>query len=114
MDRKEISAFLIGCKPDELMSFKNYGDDGVAAIGPDGKKYVYSAEYLEQAIPKIEAAPEKQQGQATQAAQPAKPAKRKAPAKRAARPTKAGTGKPAARTSSPRTTKQGSTKKAKE
>ena len=86
MDRKEISAFLIGCKPDELMSFKNYGDDGVAAIGPDGKKYVYSAEYLEQAIPKIEAAeqavPEKQQGQASQAA---KPAKRKAPAKRAAR-----------------------------
>lgn len=106
MDRKEISAFLIGCKPDELMSFKNYGDDGVAAIGPDGRKYVYDAAYLDQAEAKMKAA--------EQAAQPAKPAKRKAPAKRAARPTKAGTGKPAARTSSPRTTKQGSTKKAKE
>jgi hypothetical protein len=91
MDRKEISAFLIGCKPDELMSFKDYGDDGVAAIGPDGKKYVYDAAYLEQAITKKEAA--------EQAEKPAQPAKRKAPAKRAARPTKAGTGKPAARSS---------------
>jgi len=77
MDRKEISAFLIGCKADELMSFKDYGEDGAAAIGPDGKKYVFSAEYLEQAIPKIEAA--------EQAAKPVEPAKRKAPAKRAAR-----------------------------
>ena len=101
MDRKEISAFLIGCEPDQLMAFKNYGDDGVAAIGPDGKKYIYSVEFLDQAEAKRKAA--------EQAAKPAKPAKRpgrsrsrdagRAPAKRAARPKKTGTGKPAARSS---------------
>ena len=87
MDRKEISAFLIGCKPEELMSFKDYGEDGAAAIGPDGKKYVYDAAYLEQAIPKIEAARKpaeakpKQSAPAKRAAQ--KPAaKRRAPAKK--------------------------------
>jgi hypothetical protein len=66
MDRKEISAYLIGCKPDELMAFKSY-DDHVAAIGPEGKKYVYSFEYLDQAVEKKKAA--------EQAAKPAKPAK---------------------------------------
>ena len=98
MDRREISAFLIGCKPDELMAFKDY-DDHVAAIGPDGKKYIYQADYLEQAVIKMEAAE-----QAVSSPRTTKQAKRKAPAKRAAR-------KPATRTSSPRTTKQGSTKK---
>ena len=87
MDSKEISAFLIGCKPEELMSFKDYGEDGAAAIGPDGKKYVFSKEYLDQAIPKLEAA-----NAAEQAAKPAAPAKRSTPAKRSAR-------KPATRSS---------------
>ena len=86
MDRKEISAFLVGCEPDELLAFKTY-EDSVAVIGPDGKKYVYSFEYLDQAVEKKKAA--------EQAAEPAQPAKRKAPAKRAAR-------KPASRS---RTTK---------
>ena len=107
MDSKEISAFLIGCKPEELMSFKDYGEDGAAAIGPDGKKYVFSKEYLDQAIPKLEAA-----AAAEQAAKPAAPAKRKAPAK----PTSRGSGsktKPATRTSSPRTTKPGGSRSSK-
>ena len=80
MDRKEISSFLIGCKPDQLMAFKGY-DDHVAAIGPEGKKYVYSFEYLDQAAEKKKAALAKDSETGEQAAKPAKPAKRKAPAK---------------------------------
>ena len=86
------------------MAFKDYGDH-VAVIGPDGKKYVYQADYLEQAVVKMEAAE-----QAVSSPGTTKQAKRKAPAKRAARPAKRGTGKPATRTSSPTTTEQGSTK----
>ena len=93
MDRKEISAFLIGCKPEELMAFKDYGDH-VAAIGPDGKKYVYQADYLEQAVVKMEAAE-----QAVSSPGTTKQAKRKAPAKRAAR-------KPATRSSTKTSTKK--------
>lgn len=56
MDRKEISAFLIGCEPHQLMAFKDYGEVGVAAIGPDGKKYIYAAADLEKTNSKLEAA----------------------------------------------------------
>ena len=78
MDRKAISALLAGCEPDQMMAFKDYGDH-VAVIDPAGRKYIYTTEQLE-------------------AARPAEPkAKPTAPAKRAARPTKAGTGKPAKR-----------------
>ena len=92
MDSKDISAFLIGCKPEELMSFKDYGEDGAVAIGPDGKKYVFSKEYLDQAIPKLDASTAAQHVAAEQAAKPAAPAKRSTPAKRSAR-------KPATRSS---------------
>jgi len=78
MDRKAISALLAGCEPDQMLAFKDYGDH-VAVIAPDGKKFIYTTEQLEAARPEPVA--------------PAKPA----PAKRAARPTKAGTGKPAKR-----------------
>ena len=74
MDRKDISAFLIGCEPDQLMAFKDYGEDGAAAIGPDGKKYVFDAAYLDQAIGKIKAA----RKPAEPKAKPAEPAKRAA------------------------------------
>jgi hypothetical protein len=100
MDRKEISAFLMGCKPDQMMAYKDYGEDGVAAVGPDGRKYVFAADYLEQAEPKMNASTATQHEAAERAAKPAQPAKRKAPAERAARKTAA--------PSSPRTTKQGS------
>ena len=53
MERKEIAAFLIGCKEESLLSFVDYGEDGVAAIGPDGKKYTFDNDYLTQAIEKI-------------------------------------------------------------
>jgi hypothetical protein len=64
-DRKEISAFLIGCEPHQLLAFKDYGDDGTAAIAPDGKKHVFDAADLDQvllrtnfveAVPKMESA----------------------------------------------------------
>ena len=56
MKRKEIAAFLVGCLPDDLMAYRDCGEEGCVAIGPDGKKYVYDAAYLEQAEPKAEAA----------------------------------------------------------
>jgi hypothetical protein len=44
---KEIAAFLIGCKPDEFMKFRDEGEDGVVVIGPDGKKYRFDSAQLE-------------------------------------------------------------------
>jgi hypothetical protein len=80
MDRKEITAKLMGFEAEELLGFKDYGEQGTAAIAPDGRKFTYSDDELKAA---------------EQAAQPAKPAKPssprttkpggKAPAKRAAR-----------------------------
>jgi hypothetical protein len=55
------------------MAFKDYGEDGVAAIGPDGKKYIYAAADLEQTNSMLKAAHE-----------PAKPVK---PSKHSSRPT---------------------------
>jgi hypothetical protein len=69
MERKEIAAFLIGCKASEFMGYADKGDEGCVVIGPDGKKYRFSADYLAQAKPKAEPA------------KPAKPKKR-APTKR--------------------------------
>jgi len=62
MDRKAICAFLIGCEPDQFMAYKDYAHQGVAAVGPDGKKYRFSvgdleAGYLELNPPKQKAAP---------------------------------------------------------
>ena len=89
MDRREISAFLIGCEPHQLMAFKDYDEEGAAAIGPDGKKYVFDSAYLEQAIATIAAAasPRIPQQAARRAQLPAKPVKRAAP------PTRTGAGK---------------------
>ena len=47
MDRKAICAFLVGCEPDQFMAYKDYADQGVAAVGPDGKKYIYTVVDLE-------------------------------------------------------------------
>ena len=47
MDAKKIAAFLIDCKEDDLLSFREYSDY-VAAIGPDGKKYIFDSTQLEQ------------------------------------------------------------------
>ena len=46
MDAKKVSAFLIDADPEECMKFRQEGD-GMVVIGPDGKKYTFSAEQLE-------------------------------------------------------------------
>ena len=51
MDRKEIAALLAGCKPDEMMKFRDEGDL-VVVIAPDGRKYKYTNEQLEAAASK--------------------------------------------------------------
>lgn len=55
MNKREITAFLIGCKAEELMAYVDKGDDGIVAIGPDGKKYRFDNDYLAQAVAKAEA-----------------------------------------------------------
>ena len=37
MDKRSVTAWLLGCKPGELMSFTEYTDH-VAVVGPDGRK----------------------------------------------------------------------------
>ena len=37
MDKRSITAWLLGCKPEELKSFSDYRDY-VAVVGPDGRK----------------------------------------------------------------------------
>ena len=47
MDRKEITGFLIDCKPNDFMAYKDYGDQGTTVVSSDGKKYRFSVEQLE-------------------------------------------------------------------
>ena len=70
MDRKAICAFLVGCEHDQFMAYKDYADQGVAAVGPDGKKYIFTVADLEAG--NVELNPPK----------PAPKAKRKAPVKK--------------------------------
>ncbi len=81
MNRKAISAFLIGCEPNELMAFANRGDH-VGVVGPDGKKYIFTIEQLEDQEKKMKkvAAAEKKAAAAKRSAA----AKRTAAAKKAA------------------------------
>lgn len=37
MDKRSIAAWLLDCKPEELLSFADY-ESHVVAIGPDGRK----------------------------------------------------------------------------
>jgi hypothetical protein len=46
MDRKAISAFLVGCEPKEFMVYRDEGMLGSVVVGPDGKKYRFSCEDL--------------------------------------------------------------------
>ena len=45
MDKKAICALILGCKPQELMGYKDYGAF-VAVLDPQGRKFVYTAEHL--------------------------------------------------------------------
>ena len=47
MERKEITAFLIDCKPDDFMAYADQGEAGTVVVGPDGKKYRFSVDQLE-------------------------------------------------------------------
>ena len=50
MERKEITAYIIKCQPSEFMAYKDYGNQGVTVVGPDGKKYRFSNDQLDQAV----------------------------------------------------------------
>ena len=47
MDRKKITAYLIDCKSADFMAFADLADQGIAVVGPDGKKYRFSVDQLE-------------------------------------------------------------------
>ena len=47
MDRKKITAYLIDCKSADIMAFADLADQGIAVVGPDGKKYRFSVDQLE-------------------------------------------------------------------
>src|SRR3989304_8074167 len=86
MDTKAIAAVILGCKPGELMGYKDYGAF-VAVLDPVGRKFVYTKEHLQEVLeeskPK-EPIPEKylEVGGLRLAAPsaPPKPAKKTAPA----------------------------------
>ena len=85
MERKEITAFLINCQPDEFMAYVDQGDQGTVVVGPDGKKYRFSNDQLDQAVIEIK---RKHVPEAIPGAAAAVPVKKRAPAKQAASTTK--------------------------
>jgi hypothetical protein len=77
MNAKAISAFLVDCKPGELINYRMEGSMAVF-VGPDGKKYRLTAEQLG----KGEIAMQQKQTLAEAAAQPAPKPKPKRKPKR--------------------------------
>ena len=49
MNRKALSAHLAGCEASEMMAYADLGDQGTVVVAPDGKKFRYSNDQLEQA-----------------------------------------------------------------
>ena len=49
MDRKKLTARMIGCAPVEFMAYCDLADAGTVVVGPDGKKFRFSNDQLEQA-----------------------------------------------------------------
>ena len=47
MDRKAISAFLVGCDQNQFMVYRDEAELGSVVVGPDGKKYRFSVADLE-------------------------------------------------------------------
>ena len=82
MNRKELTAKMIGCAPGEFMAYCDHGADGTVVVGPDGKKFRFSNDQLDQAETEF-----KRKAVANEPARPAqkrKPAvKKKAPVKSA-------------------------------
>ena len=89
MSVKHIAAFLIGCSPDEFMGYREY-EDRVAAIGPDGKKYVFYSPQIEKgkiAMDQDQTLKEAAEASASEALAPKRRPKQRTP------PTTRGTGK---------------------
>ena len=78
MERKLICAFLMKCAPESFMSYTDLGELGCKAVGPDGRKFIYTVEQLDLAEPKLKAALEPAPAERRQPAKRRKPAKRKA------------------------------------
>jgi hypothetical protein len=55
MNRKEITAHLIGCESSDFMAYADLGDDGTVVVGPDGKKFRFPVAELERIDKKIKA-----------------------------------------------------------
>ena len=49
MDRKKITAMMIGCEPGEFLAYCDLADQGTVVVGPDGKKYRFNNAQLEEA-----------------------------------------------------------------
>jgi hypothetical protein len=47
MDRKKITAMIIGCEPGEFMAYADQGEAGTVVVGPDGKKFRFSNDDLD-------------------------------------------------------------------
>jgi len=73
MDRKAIAAIILGCEPQELRNFRDYGTF-VSVIDLVGHKFIYTSEHLAEA----ESASKEQRVPAPAPA-PAKPAKKSEP-----------------------------------
>ena len=57
MDRKALSAHLAGCEASEMMAYADLGDQGTVVVAPDGKKFRYSNDQLEQIELKLKPKP---------------------------------------------------------
>ncbi len=89
MDRKAISAHLAGCKAADMMAYADLGDQGTVVVAPDGKKYRYSNDQLEQAELKLNPLSKVETGR-----KPRRTTKRKAATKAKTGPTKKSATKP--------------------
>ena len=79
MDKKAIVAAMLGCKPQELMSYKDFGTF-VSVVDPVGRKFVYTNEHLQDAAQRSELAVTKSVATAKKDAAPPAPDSKK-PAK---------------------------------
>ncbi len=101
MNRKAISAYIIGCEPGEFMAYADLGEKGTVVVGPDGKKYRFNNEQLDGAeAARSEAHAPKPLAKAETERKPKPKPKPKSPSKAKPRnPSKAGTKrKPATKT----------------
>jgi len=72
MDKKAIAAMILGCKPQELMSYKDFGAF-VSVVDPVGRKFVYTNEHLQDAAQRSELAATKNVATAKKDAAPPAP-----------------------------------------